>query len=129
MWMQKLAVALLVLSPLGASAYDTGKLSCENIAQLAGQALSAKQAGIPLTTYLSALNERIPQNAQLERNLVAAVTNIVYENELLAAMQPSDAYAVFRQDCIRSQAEDGAPGTQQDKGNSPGDDAAGELKS
>jgi hypothetical protein len=111
---QMLVIALLSLAPLGASAYQTGSLTCDNIGQLAGQTLAAKQSGISQDIYVSLLNEKLsenlPGNAQIERKLVANITTIIYQNDLPAAMKPADAYAVFRQDCLRGLAEDDAKG-------------------
>jgi hypothetical protein len=103
---RNLATLLLALVPIGAGAYETGQLSCDNVGQLAGHALSAKQSGVPHEVYLKVLNERLPAEAQIERKLLTAVATIVYEEELWTAMQPSDAYAVFREDCLRSSAAD-----------------------
>src|SRR5262245_48977732 len=106
---RRLAAAMLTLTPaFAANAYDTGELTCDNIGQLAGQTVVAKQSGIPQDVYLSALNERLPEGARLERNLIAAITTIIYQNDLLAGMRPADAYAVFQQDCMRAQAENRA---------------------
>jgi hypothetical protein len=137
MFSQKLAVVLLTLTPLGASAYETGNLTCENIGQLAGQTLMAKQSGIPEEIYLSLLTERLPGNADVERKLVANITTIIYQNDLLASMQPSDAHAVFQQDCVRSRIEDSVKGQADDNGGATDEDgeegeqdgSTGELRS
>jgi len=71
MFKRMLVVSALVLAPLGASAYEIGNLTCENIGQLAGQTLLAKQSGVPIETYLSALNDRIPGDAYVERQIIA----------------------------------------------------------
>src|SRR6516165_5822583 len=47
MFKRMLVVSALALAPLGASAYEIGNLTCENIGQLAGQTLLAKQSGVP----------------------------------------------------------------------------------
>jgi hypothetical protein len=112
MFKRKLAVCAMAFAPLAASAYETGSLTCENIGQLAGQILLAKQSGVPFQTYLSALNDRLPGDAYVERQLVASITVIIYENDLLTEMKPADAYAVFQQDCVRDQAEDRVNGRQ-----------------
>ena len=129
---QTLFVAALALGPaMAAHAYQTGELTCDNIGQLAGQTLVAKQSGIPQDVYLSALSQRMPADAQLERKLVAAITAIIYQNDLLTGMKPADAYAVFQQDCIQSQAQDSGndnPGATDDDDGAP-ETATGELRS
>jgi len=116
MFEKPLTIALLALTPLAASAYETGHLSCENVGQLAGQTLIAKQSGIPQDTYMSALNEALPGGAQVERKLVLAIATIIYQNDLPPAMGAADAYAVFQQDCLRDQAADGMRGQDDDAG-------------
>ena len=106
MFKQHLAIALFALTPLGAGAYDTGNLTCDNIGQFAGQTLTAKQSGIPEDIYLSLLNDRLPGDATVERNLVARITTLIYQDDLLTTMEPADAYAAFQQDCLRGLAED-----------------------
>jgi len=131
---QTLVVAALALAPaLAANAYQTGQLTCDNIGQLAGQTLVAKQSGIPQDVYLSALSERLPADAHLERKLVAAITTIIYQNDLLTEMKPTDAYAVFQLDCMRSQADEHENGSDDNPGSTDDDRApeptTGELKS
>jgi len=125
---RKLAVCALALAPLAASAYETGNLTCENIGQLAGQTLIAKQSGIPMDTYLSALNDRIPGDAQVERQLIASVIVIIYENDLLTGMKPTEAYTVFQQDCMRDQAADRMDRQPKDSGATDEDDFQGTPK-
>jgi len=122
------AVFALALAPLAASAYETGNLTCENIGQLAGQTLLAKQSGVPLQTYLTALNDRIPGDAYVERQIIASVTVIIYENDLLTGMKPAEAYAVFQQDCARGQAEDRMNGQHEDGGATDDEDFQGKIK-
>jgi hypothetical protein len=133
MFTQKLAMALLAMAPLCAGAYETGNFTCDSIGQLAGQTLSAKQSGIPREIYLSLLNERLPGDAQIERRLVASITTIIYQNDLPSGVQPDDAYAAFRQDCLRGLAEDGAKPDDDDSGAARDEDddqdtAVGELR-
>jgi hypothetical protein len=129
----RLAFALLALAPLTAGAYETGNLTCENIGQFSGQTLSASQSGVPQEVYLSLLNERLPGDAQIERRLVATIITIIYQNDLLTSMRPDDASAVFRQDCLRSLAEDGAEQDEEDSGAATDEDGdqdttVGELR-
>ncbi|HTO45430.1 MAG TPA: hypothetical protein VML56_15250 [Burkholderiales bacterium] len=128
MFKRMLVVSALVLAPLGASAYEIGNLTCENIGQLAGQTLLAKQSGVPIETYLSALNDRIPGDAYVERQIIASITVIIYENDLLTGMKPADAYAVFQQDCARGQAEDRVIRQQEDSGATDEDGSQGTAK-
>jgi hypothetical protein len=127
---RRFAFALLALAPLTAGAYQTGNLTCENIGEFAGQTLTAKQSGVPRDVYLSLLNERLPGDAQIERRLVATITTIIYQNDLLTSMQPDDAYTVFRQDCLRSLAEDGAKQDEEGATDEDGyqDTTVGELR-
>jgi hypothetical protein len=97
----------------------------------------AKQSGIPQEIYLSLLTERLPVNADVERKLVANITTIIYQNDLLASMEPSDAHAVFQQDCVRSRIKDGVKGQADDNGGATDEDGeegeqdgtTGELRS
>jgi len=130
---RRLVFALFASAPLTAGAYETGKLTCDNIGQFAGQTLNAKQSGVPQEVYLSLLNKRLPGDAQIERKLVATITTIIYQNDLLTSMQPDDASAVFRQDCLRSLAEDGAKQDEEDSGAATDEDGdqdttVGELR-
>jgi len=134
MFKLELVIVLLTLTPLGATAYQTGNLTCENIGQLAGQTLTARRSGIPQEIYLAALNERLPGDAQIERKLVEDITTIIYQNDQLAAMEPADAYAAFQQDCLRGKAEDGLKGQEGDNEGTTDeegeqDGTAGDLRS
>jgi len=78
--------------------------------------------------YLSALNDGISGDAQVERQLIASVIVIIYENDLLTRMKPTDAYAVFQQDCMRGQAEDRMDCQPNDSGATDEDDFQGAPK-
>ena len=108
---QKFAVAALALASAGsASAYNTGKLTCENVGQLAGQTIIAKQSGIPQEIYVAILDEKLPGDALIERTIVATIAMIIYRDDLLAVMEPADAYQVFEEDCRRRQTEESGNG-------------------
>jgi hypothetical protein len=103
----RIAVAAFTLaSASGVNAYETGQSTCENVGRLAAQTVQAKRSGVPFETYLSALDQRIPREAQAERQLAANITAVVYQNELVSGMKPEDAYAVFVQDCVAGQQDD-----------------------
>ena len=109
-----LALAALALTAsTGADAYETGQLTCQNVGQLAAQTLLAKQAGIPYGAYLTALDERLPADAQTERALAGNITAVIYESPAVDQMKPDDAYAVFLQDCVARQ-QDGNDDEQDD---------------
>ena len=108
------AVALTLSA--GANAYETGQLTCQNVGQLAAQTLLAKQSGIPYGAYLTALNEKMPAEAQVERQLAGNITAVIYQKTLMDQMRPDDAYAVFVQDCVEGQQRD------QMQGDQPGQD-------
>ena len=109
-----LALAALALTAsTGAYAYETGQLTCQNVGQLAAQTLLAKQAGIPYGAYLTALDERLPADAQTERALAGNITAVIYESPAVDQMKPDDAYAVFLQDCVARQ-QDGNDDEQDD---------------
>jgi len=93
-----------VLAFGGAHAYETGSLSCDNIGEMAAQTLISKQSGVPLGEQLTKLGARLPPGADTERTLIENLVRIIYENDLLVGMKPSDAYAVFSRDCMRGQA-------------------------
>ena len=105
--------ALALTLSAGANAYDTGQLTCQNVGQLAAQTLLAKQSGIPYGAYLTALNEKMPAEAQVERQLAGNITAVIYQNAMLDQMRPDDAYAVFVQDCVDGQQRDQMQGDQQ----------------
>jgi len=108
--------ALALTLPAGANAYEIGQLTCQNVGQLAAQTLLAKQSGIPHGAYLTALNEMLPAEAQVERQLAGNITAVIYQNSLMDQMRPDDAYAVFVQDCVEGQQRD------QMQGDQPGQD-------
>lgn len=105
--------ALALTLSAGANAYDTGQLTCQNVGQLAAQTLLAKQSGIPYGAYLTALNEKMPAEAQVERQLAGNITAVIYQNAMLDQMRPDDAYAVFVQDCVDGQQRDQMQGDQE----------------
>jgi hypothetical protein len=107
--------ALALTLSAGANAYDTGQLTCQNVGQLAAQTLLAKQSGIPYGAYLTALDEKMPTDAQVERQLAGNITAVIYQNSLMDQMRPDDAYAVFVQDCVDGQQRDQMQGDQQDR--------------
>jgi len=108
---QKFAVVALALASAGsASAYNTGKFTCENVGQLAGQTIIAKQSGIPQELYVAILDEKLPGDALIERTIVATIAMIIYRDDLLAVMEPADAYQVFEEDCRRRQTEESGDG-------------------
>ena len=107
--------ALALTLSAGANAYETGQLTCQNVGQLAAQTLLAKQSGIPYGAYLTALNEKMPAEAQVERQLAGNITAVIYQNSLMDQMRPDDAYAAFVQDCVDGQQRDQIQGDQQDQ--------------
>jgi hypothetical protein len=94
----------------GANAYPTGQLTCQNVGRLAAQTLLAKQSGVPFEAYLTALDKKLPSEAQLERRLASSITSVIYQNTVLDEMKPDDAYAVFVQDCVAAQERDRSNG-------------------
>jgi hypothetical protein len=98
--------ALAFIVSGGANAYPTGQLTCQNVGQLAAQTLLAKQSGISFETFLTALDQKLPSEAQVERRLVSNITAVIYQNSVLDEMKPDDAYAVFVEDCVDGQERD-----------------------
>jgi len=94
------AVCLLVVSSQ-AGAYDTGSLTCQRIGELAATMLAAKQSGTAASASLAALTEQFSADAGIERKIVSNINNIIYQNDLIVAMKPGDAYLMFMQDCMR----------------------------
>jgi hypothetical protein len=103
---QIVVAALIVGASSAAQAYDTGKLTCQNVGQLAAQMVAARQSGVSPDAYLSALNEKLPPDAQIERKLVFDLAKVVYENDQIAVMQPEQVYGVFAQNCLDGQEQD-----------------------
>ena len=115
------AIAVLIAGVTGtAHAYDIGKLTCQNVGELAAHMLAARQSGVPPEEYLSALNETLPPDAKAERQLAVNLAKIVYQNDQVAAMQPEQAYAVFTQNCVAGQEQDRLSGQREEGG--PGQD-------
>jgi hypothetical protein len=106
--------ALAFVAAGGANAYPTGQLTCQNVGQLAAQTLHAKQSGVPFETYLTALDQRLPSEAQVERRLVSNITSVIYQNTVLDGMKPDDAYAVFVEDCVSAQERERSNGQGKD---------------
>ena len=97
--------AALVLFCGCAYSYETGSLNCQNIGEIAAQTLASKQSGVPIDEQLTKLGARLPPGADKERALIENLVHIIYQNDLLVAMKPADAYAVFSMDCMRSQGK------------------------
>jgi|SRR5215831_4072688 len=93
--------ACLLAAAMPARAYDTGSLTCERIGELAATTLAAKQSGTAPGVSLAALTDQFSPDARVERKLVSNINNIIYQNDLIAAMKPGDAYLVFMHDCMR----------------------------
>jgi len=100
MYKSALLSACLLLASSQASAYDTGSLTCERIGELAATTLAAKQSGTAPGVSLAALTDQFAADARIERKLISNINSIIYQNELLAAMKPGDAYLVFMHDCM-----------------------------
>jgi hypothetical protein len=96
------ALALAASGP--ACAYQTGSLTCEKIGELAAQTLVAKQSGLTYATLYSELMDPLPGDG-VERKLVGSIVEIIYHNDLIVAMKPSDAQVVFMHDCMRGKGK------------------------
>ena len=104
------ALALAGVVPGPSSAYDTGSLTCPMIGELAAQTLAAKQGAKPQSATLAALTASVSQAGSVERRLIGTIVETIYRNELLVAMKPSDAYAVFLRDCLTGKQLDADSG-------------------
>jgi hypothetical protein len=91
----------LFMAAVPASAYDTGSLTCERIGELAATTLAAKQSGTAAGVSLAALTDQFSPDARIERKLVSNINNLIYQNDLIVAMKPADAYLMFMADCMR----------------------------
>jgi hypothetical protein len=89
-----------------ASAYDIGDLTCQRIGELAAETLVAKQSGTQFEPELTRLTAPLATEATVERKLVTNIVTIIYQNDLIVAMKPDDAYMMFMGDCVRGQRED-----------------------
>jgi len=101
--------AIALLASASAHAYDTGHLTCDNIGQLAAYTLQAKQSGVAYEELVTALQQSMPDEAQLERKLATEITTLIYQTDLLDAMQPEEAYVVFAQNCKAAPQGDEQP--------------------
>jgi hypothetical protein len=75
MMRKQIAIAALIAGAASgtANAYEIGHLTCQNVGQLAAHMLMARQSGVPPQTYLSALNNQLPPDAKVEREIAADV--------------------------------------------------------
>jgi hypothetical protein len=96
-----------------ASAYDIGRLTCQNVGQLAAQMVMARKQGVAPEEYLSAVNEKLPADANVERQLVVNIAKLVYTNDEVGSMKPEEAYTAFAQNCVQSQEQDQTSGQSQ----------------
>jgi len=101
MYKSALLGACLIALSSQAGAYDTGSLTCQRIGELAATTLAAKQSGTAPGVSLAALTDQFAVDARIERKLVSNINNIIYQNDLIVAMKPGDAYLMFMQDCMR----------------------------
>ena len=92
--------AVALLASASAHAYDKGQLTCDNIGKLAAYTLQAKQSGVAYEELLTALQQSMPDEAQIERRVATQITTLVYQSDVLDAMKPEDAYVVFAQNCM-----------------------------
>jgi hypothetical protein len=114
-----IAIAALIVGASGtANAFDIGHLTCRDIGQLAAQMAIARQSGVPAEAYLSALNQKLPPDATVERQVAVNIAKVVYQNEEIAAMQPKQVFAAFAQNCAQAQEQDQMSGQHED-GTSP----------
>ena len=114
-----IAIAALIVGASGtANAFDIGHLTCQDIGQLAAQMAIARQSGVPAEAYLSALNQKLPPDATVERQVAVNIAKVVYQNEEIAPMQPKQVFAAFAQNCAQAQEEDQTSGQRED-GTSP----------
>jgi len=104
---KQIAIAALILGASGtASAYEIGRLTCQNVGQLAANMLMARQSGISPEAYLSALDQKLPPDANVERALVVKIAEVVYQDDEMAQMKPEQAYLMFAQNCVQGQELD-----------------------
>ncbi len=104
--MKNISLAVLLMMVLSnADAYDTGSLTCPRIGDLAAETVAAKHDGTTADAQLAKLIGRFETDAAIERKVLTNIVHILYENELLEAMQPADAYIVFMGDCMRGRQQ------------------------
>ena len=114
-----IAIAAFIVGASGtANAFDIGHLTCQDVGQLAAQMAIARQSGVPAEAYLSALNQKLPPDATVERQVAVNIAKVVYQNEEIAAMQPKQVFAAFAQNCAQAQEQDQMSGQRED-GTSP----------
>jgi hypothetical protein len=101
-----LSAVVLSFAASTAAAYDTGTLTCQRIGELAAETVAAKRSGVSDEASLATLVRPFDEGG-VERRLLVNLVDIIYRNELLVAMTPSDAYIVFLRDCMTGK---GLPG-------------------
>ena len=112
---KQIAIAALIVGISGtANAYDLGRLTCQNVGQLAAQMLMARQSGVPAEAYLSVLNQKLPPDATVERQVALNIAKVVYQNDEVAAMQPEEVFVAFSQNCVQAQEQDQMSGQRDD---------------
>ena len=71
--------------------------------------MQAKQSGIAYEDLVTALQQSMPDEAQIERKVATEITTLVYQTDLLDAMKPEEAYVVFAQNCMDAPRGDEQP--------------------
>jgi hypothetical protein len=114
MFKHQILIAALIAGASGSVyAYDIGHLTCQNVGQLAAQMVMARKSGVPAEAYLKALDEKLPADANVERNLAMNIARLVYTNDQVASMAPEEAFAAFAQHCVQGQEQDSTSGQQE----------------
>jgi hypothetical protein len=116
MFKKQILIAALIAGATGtAQAYDIGRLTCENVGQLAAQMVMARKQGVAPEEYLSAVNERLPADANVERQLLMNIAKLVYTNDEVGSMKPEEVYTAFAQNCVQGQEQDQMSGQSEQK--------------
>jgi hypothetical protein len=76
--------------------------------------LTARQSGISPEAYLSALDQNLPPDANVERALVVKIAEVVYQDDEIARMKPEQAYLMFAQNCVQGQEQDQMSGQREE---------------
>ena len=101
---QILSAFILSLAASAAAAYETGTLTCQRIGELAAETVHAKRSGVPDEDSRASLLQPFAEDG-VERRLLTNMFEMIYRNDLLAGMKPSDAYIVFLRDCMTGKSQ------------------------
>jgi hypothetical protein len=90
--------AVLTLMPDAASAYDTGKLTCEQVGLLAKSIVESKQRGLSLPSALAIANI-VKEGHERERQIIEDIATEIYTAPHATHLTPGGTLTAFIASC------------------------------